>query len=93
MPKWVPNCAADVPVRRRARARARARLVQEHQLHNWDPILASLEPGGPKNLRKLIKVNVNPSKTTKKDNHIGPRTWFSGPIGFGPDVVILGVVL
>ena len=30
-PKWVPNCAADVPVRG---ARARARLVQEHQLHN-----------------------------------------------------------
>ena len=58
MPKWVPNCAADVPVRG---ARARARLVQEHQLHNWDPILASLGPGGPKNLRKPIKVNVNPS--------------------------------
>ena len=44
MPKWVPNCAADVPVRG---ARARARLVQKHQLHNWDPILASLEAGGP----------------------------------------------
>ena len=58
MPKWVPNCAADVPVRG-ARARARARLVQEHQLHNWDPISASLGPGGPKNLRKPIKVNVN----------------------------------
>ena len=43
----------------RARARARARLVQEHQLHNWEPILASLGPGGPKNLRKPIKVNVN----------------------------------
>ena len=82
MPKWVPNCAADVPVRG-ARARARARLVQEHQLHNWDPILASLEPGGPKNLRKPIKVNVNPSKTTKKDNHIGPRTWVFGPQNLG----------
>ena len=35
-PKWGPNCAADVPVRG-----ARARLVQEHQLHNWDPFWAS----------------------------------------------------
>ena len=35
--KWGPNCADDVSVRG---ARARARLVQEHQLHNWDPILA-----------------------------------------------------
>ena len=34
-PKWSPNCADDVPIRG-----ARARLVQEHQLHNWDPILA-----------------------------------------------------
>ena len=36
-PKWSPNCADDVPVRG-ARAR-RARLAEEHQLHNWDPIL------------------------------------------------------
>ena len=61
-------------------ARARARLVQEHHRHNWDPILAYLGPGGLKNLRKPIKVNGNPSKTTKKDHHIcqtqvfGPRT-------------------
>ena len=76
-------------------ARARARLVQKHQLHNWDPILASLEPGGPKNLRKPIKVNVNPSKTTKKDNHIGPRTWVFGPqnLGLGQMWSFLGVVL
>ena len=71
MPKWVPNCAADVPVRG-----ARVRLVQEHQLHNWDPILASLGPGGPKNLRKPIKVNVNPSKTTKKRQPHLPNSGF-----------------
>ena len=72
MPKWVPNCAADVPVRG-------ARPVQEHQLHNWDPILASLEPGGPKNLRKPIKVNVNPSKTTNRAQNLG----FRAPLGLG----------
>ena len=64
-----------------------ARLVQEHHRHNWDPILAYLGPGGLKNLRKPIKVNVNPSKTTKKDHHIcqtqvfGPRTWVRARCG------------
>ena len=85
-PSWSQSCQNGFPIVQlmflyEARARARARLVQEHQLHNWDPILASLGPGGLKNLRKPLKVNVNPSKTTKKDHHIcqtqvfGPRTW------------------
>ena len=65
-PSWSQSCPNGFPIvqlmflyEARARARARARLVQEHQLHNWDPISASLGPGGPKNLRKPIKVNVN----------------------------------
>ena len=76
-------------------ARARARLVQEHQLHNWDLILASLEPGGPKNLRKPIKVNVNPIQNNqKRQPHRAQNLGFRAPEpGFGPDVVILGVVL
>ena len=75
-------------------ARARARLVQEYQLHNWDPILASLEPGGPKNLRKPIKVNINPSKNQKRQPYRAQNLGFRAPEpGFGPDLVILGVVL
>ena len=35
-PKWGPNCAMMFLYE----ARARARLIQEHQLQNWDPILA-----------------------------------------------------
>ena len=94
-PSWSQSCQNGFPIVQLmflCEARARARLVQEHHRHNWDPILASLGPGGLKNLRKPLKVNVNPSKTTKKDHHICPR--FSGPEpGFGPDVVIFGVVL
>ena len=105
MPKWDPNCAADVSVRG---ARARA-PVQEHHGHNWDPVWAYLGPGRPgglKNLKKPIKVNVNPSKTTKKDHHIcqtqdfGPRTWVWGQMwqfwvvlvweGFTPKVTTSG---
>ena len=86
-PSWSQSCPNGFPIVQLMflyEARARARLVQEHQLHNWDPVWAYLGPGRPgglKDLKKPIKVNVNPSKTTKKDHHIcqiqdfGPRTW------------------
>ena len=86
-PSWSQSCQNGFPIVQLMflyEARARARLVQEHHGHNWDPVWAYLGPGRPgglKNLKKPIKVNVNPSKTTKKDHHIcqtqdfGPRTW------------------
>ena len=81
MPKWVPNCAADVPVRGERRAgRARARLVQERQLHNWDPILGFF--GGqedPKTEGNLSKLMLTHPKQPKKTTTSGPEPGFSGP--------------
>ena len=40
-PSWSQSCQNGFPIVQLMflyEARARARLVQEHQLHNWDPI-------------------------------------------------------
>ena len=46
-PKWGPNCADDVPVR----GRNITSII-------WEPILASLGPGGVQNPRKAISTGL-----------------------------------